>query len=119
RPALARLGGGDAGHDAARVQRTILYESRPHEPPNDALLERIIDFMRRQQRDSPPIRRFVGRGESGEPIALIGYAPFAACDLGFARPGTLVRLRDVAVVPAARRRGVATAVLRGLRPSAI
>jgi GNAT superfamily N-acetyltransferase len=117
--ALDALVGDDAWRDWSRVERAILDESRPNDPPNDAMLERIVDFKRRQQRHSPPIRRFVGRDEDHEPVAMIGYAPFAACDLGFAKHGVLVRLRDVAVVPRARRRGVATALLRALAAVAI
>jgi ribosomal protein S18 acetylase RimI-like enzyme len=116
---LEALVGDEAWRDWSRVERAILCESRPHDPPNDALLERIVDFKRRQQRHSPSIRRFVGRDEHREPVAMIGYAPFAPCDLGFAPAGVLVRLRDVAVMPHARRHGVATSLLRALAATAI
>lgn len=116
---LEPLVGDEAWRDGARVERAILVESRPHDPPNDALLERIVDFKRRQQRDTTPIRRFIARAPDGEPIAMIGYAPFAPSDLGFAPPGVLVRLRDVSVVPPARRRGVATLLLRSIASVAI
>jgi ribosomal protein S18 acetylase RimI-like enzyme len=116
---LEAMVGDEAWRDWSRVERAILCESKPHDPPNDALLERIVDFKRRQQRHSPSIRRFVGRDEHREPVAMIGYAPFAPCDLGFAPAGVLARLRDVAVMPHARRHGVATSLLRALAATAI
>jgi len=122
--------GDHAWRDWAEVERVILAETMAPKPTSesgayraqrmsDALLDRSVAFKRRQQRESPPIRRFVGRDERGRPIAMIGYAPFSACDLGFAEPGTLARLRDVAVIPEARRHGIGTALLRAIAAQAI
>ena len=113
------LVGDEAWRDGGKVERAIMAEAAAPAPISDALLERTLAFKRGQQRHSPPIRRFVGRDRGGAPIAMIGYAPFATCDLGFARPGVLVRLRDVAVVPASRRHGVATSLLRAAAACAI
>lgn len=85
----------------------------------EAQLDRSVQFKRKQQRESPPIRRYVARlpasqRSSSEPVAMIGYAPFGACDMGIGAPGPLARLRDVAVRAQHRRRGVGAALLRGL-----
>lgn len=111
---------GDAAWRAwAAVQRPILAEAIAPRPITEAMIDRGLEFKRRQQRNSPPIRRFVGLDEQGAAIAMIGYAPFASCDFGFARRGTLVRLRDVAVTPSARGRGNGLALLRALAARAI
>lgn len=119
RLALEPLVGDDAWRDGGEVERALMTEALAPAPITDALLERTLAFKRGQQRHSPPIRRFVGRDPAGAPIAMVGYAPFGPCALGFAPAGVLVRLRDVAVVPAARRRGVATALLRAAAAWAI
>jgi GNAT superfamily N-acetyltransferase len=111
---------GDAAWRAwAVVQRPILAEALAPRPITEAMIDRGLEFKRRQQRNSPPIRRFVGLDEGGAAIAMIGYAPFASCDFGFARRGPLVRLRDVAVMPSARGRGNGLALLRAVAARAI
>jgi GNAT superfamily N-acetyltransferase len=115
---LEAMVGDEPWRDWGVVERAILEERFPG-GVSDALLDRTVEFKRRQQRHSPPIRRFLARDDRGEPIAMIGYAPFGACDLGFASRGVLARLRDVAVVPRARRRGVARALLRAIAERAI
>lgn len=107
---LVGLVGSEVWRDGARVERALAGYAEGPAPS----IDRLVEWKRRQQRDSPPIRRFLARDTSGDPIGLIGYAPFARCDLGFAEPGVLVRLRDVAVVPEARRAGVATAMLAAI-----
>ncbi len=101
----------------ASVERRVLAELR-NTPVSDAFVDRSVDFKRRQQRGTPPIRRFVAR-DHGEPVGMIGYAPFEACDLGIAPPGRLARLRDVAVVPEARRRGLGGALVRAAVDAAV
>ena len=115
---LEPMVGDEPWRDWGVVERALLDERFAHAVP-DALIDRTVEFKRRQQRHSPPIRRFLARDEAGTPIAMIGYAPFGACDLGFAPAGVLARLRDVAVVPRARRRGVARALLRAIAARAI
>jgi GNAT superfamily N-acetyltransferase len=119
RLALEPLVGDAAWREWTIVQRPILAEAIAPRAVTDAMIDRGMEFKRRQQRNSPPIRRFLGRDGAGTPIAMIGYAPFASCDLGFARRGPLVRLRDVAVVPEARRAGHGLALLRALSARAI
>ncbi|MBI2395309.1 MAG: GNAT family N-acetyltransferase [Deltaproteobacteria bacterium] len=116
---LEPLIGDDAWRLWASVEREVLAEAIAPEALTEAQLDRSVQFKRKQQRESPPIRRFVARlpaaqGGSSEPIAMIGYAPFGACDLGLGAPGVLARLRDVAVRASHRRRGVGAALLRGL-----
>jgi GNAT superfamily N-acetyltransferase len=111
--------GDDAWRAWAEVERPVLAEAIAPAELIEAVLDRAIAFKRLQQRGSPPIRRYVGRDEAGRPIAMIGYAPFASCNLGFADEGPLVRLRDVAVRPGCRGRGVGTALLRALAARAI
>ncbi|MBL8720389.1 MAG: GNAT family N-acetyltransferase, partial [Myxococcales bacterium] len=101
----------------ASVERRVLAELR-NTPVSDAFVDRSVDFKRRQQRGTPPIRRFVAR-DQGEPVGMIGFAPFEACDLGIAPPGRLARLRDVAVVPEARRRGLGGALVRAAIDAAV
>lgn len=119
RLALEPLVGDAAWREWTGVQRPILAEAIAPRAVTDAMIDRGLEFKRRQQRNSPPIRRFLGRDAAGAPIAMIGYAPFSPCDLGFARRGPLVRLRDVAVVPDARRLGHGLALLRALAARAI
>ncbi len=107
---LVALVGSDVWRDGTIIERALAGHLDGPAPAVD----RLIEWKRRQQRDSPPIRRFVARDAAGGPIGMIGYAPFARCDLGFADAGVLVRLRDVAVVPSERRRGVATAMLAAI-----
>lgn len=102
----------------ASVERRVLAELR-NAPVSDAFVDRSVDFKRRQQRGTPPIRRFVARDDHGEPVGMIGFAPFEACDLGIAPPGRLARLRDVAVVPEARRRGLGGALVRAAIDAAV
>lgn len=116
---LEPLVGDTAWRAWAAVQRPILAEAIAPRPLTEAMIDRGLEFKRRQQRNSPPIRRFVGLDEDGAAIAMIGYAPFQACDFGFARRGPLVRLRDVAVIPSARGRGNGLALLRALAARAI
>ena len=127
---LEPMVGDEPWRDWRVVERAILevgpyagpYAGPPPGRPraiHEAHVDRILEFKRRQQRHSPPIRRFLARDPDGAPIAMIGYAPFGACDLGFAPYGVLARLRDVAVVPRARRKGVARALLRAIAARAI
>jgi GNAT superfamily N-acetyltransferase len=116
---LEPLVGDKAWRAWAVVQRPILAEMIAPRPLTEAMIDRGLEFKRRQQRNSPPIRRFVGLDEDGAAIAMIGYAPFTTCDFGFARRGPLVRLRDVAVIPSARGRGNGLALLRALAARAI
>ncbi len=102
----------------ASVERRVLSDLR-NQPVSEAFVDRSVDFKRRQQRGTPPIRRFVGRDERGEAVGMIGFAPFESCDLGVAPPGRLARLRDVAVVPEARRRGLGAALVRAAVDAAI
>lgn len=115
---LEPLVGDEAWRAWAAVEREILAESIAPAVLNEAQLDRSVQFKRRQQRESPPIRRFVATLE-GAPVAMIGYAPFGACDLGLASPGVLARLRDVAVLSARRRKGVGEALLRAVARRAI
>lgn len=102
----------------AAVERRVLADLR-RRPVTEAFVDRSVDFKRRQQRGSPPIRRFVARDARGEPVGMIGYAPFEACDLGIGHPGRVARLRDVAVVPEARRRGFGRAMIHAAVEAAI
>lgn len=115
---LEGLVGDDAWRDWANVERELLGEAIAPAPLTEALLDRSVRFKRRQQRDTPPIRRFVGLF-GGAPATMIGYAPFASCDLGFARRGVLVRLRDVGVLPQFRARGLGRALLAAIAERAI
>jgi GNAT superfamily N-acetyltransferase len=112
---LEPLIGDDAWRAWATVEREVLAEAIAPVPLTDAILDRSVQFKRRQQRDTPPIRRYVGRA-AGEPIAMIGYAPFAQGPLS---SGVLVRLRDVAVASAVRRRGLGRALVRAVAARAI
>lgn len=118
RVSLEPLVGDDAWRAWASVERAIVAESIAPSVLTEAQLDRSVQFKRRQQRDSPPIRRFVAVLD-GVPAAMIGYAPFSACDVGVGEPGVLVRLRDVAVLPSFRRKGVGEALLRALAARAI
>lgn len=118
RVSLEPLVGDEAWRAWASVEREILAESLAPAILTEAQLDRSVQFKRRQQRDSPPIRRFVAVLD-GAPAAMIGYAPFSACDVGIGEPGVLVRLRDVAVLPSFRRKGVGEALLRALSARAI
>lgn len=118
RPILEPLIGDEAWRAWASVEREILAEALAPAELNEAQLDRSVQFKRRQQRESPPVRRFVAM-RSGAPTAMIGYAPFGACDLGVGAPGVLVRLRDVAVRRAERRRGLGEALLRAVAARAI
>lgn len=102
----------------AAVERRVLVDLR-RQPVTEAFVDRSVDFKRRQQRGSPPIRRFVARDRSGDAIGMIGYAPFESCDLGVGQPGRAARLRDVAIVPEARRRGLGRAMVRAAVEAAI
>jgi GNAT superfamily N-acetyltransferase len=115
---LEPMFGDDAWRAWASVEREILAEAIAPEPLSDAQLDRSVEFKRKQQRETPPIRRFVARLD-GNPIAMIGYAPFGTCDLGIDAPGTLIRLRDVAVAASARRKGIGLALLRAIAARAI
>jgi predicted N-acetyltransferase YhbS len=97
----------------AAVEREILAEAIAPNELSEAQLDRSVQFKRKQQRESPPVRRFVAR-RGGAPVAMIGYAPFADCDLGVGARGPLVRLRDVAVLPAHRQRGLGAALIRSI-----
>lgn len=118
---LEPLIGDEAWRAWASVEREILAESIAPAVLTEAQLDRSVHFKRRQQRESPPIRRFVAAvpGSDGAPVAMIGYAPFSACDIGIGAPGVLVRLRDVAVLAGQRRRGLGAALLRALAARAI
>lgn len=110
--------GDDAWRAWSNVEREILAEAIAPAPMSEAQLDRSVEFKRKQQRETPPVRRFVARHE-GAPAAMIGYAPFAACDVGIGAPGVLVRLRDVAVVPRVRRQGLGLSLLRAIAAHAI
>lgn len=111
---LEPLVGDEAWRAWTSVEREILAEAIAPAPLTEAQLDRSVQFKRKQQRDTPPIRRFVGRrAGSREPIAMIGYAPFSSCTLG-GHAGVLARLRDVAVRHAHRRRGVGVLLLRAI-----
>ncbi len=110
---LDPLFGDEAWRTWASVEREVLAEAIAPAELSEAQLDRSVQFKRKQQRETPPVRRFVARVE-GVPVAMIGYAPFADCDLGVGAPGPLVRLRDVAVIPSYRRRGVGAALIRSI-----
>lgn len=112
---LDPLFGDDAWRTWATVEREILAEAIAPAELSEAQLDRSVQFKRKQQRETPPVRRFVARyGPGRQPIAMIGYAPFGDCDLGVGAPGPLVRLRDVAVIPSQRRRGIGAALIRSI-----
>lgn len=115
---LEPMFGDEAWRAWTAIEREILAEAIAPTPLTEAQLDRSVQFKRKQQRETPPVRRFVARRE-GVPIAMIGYAPFGGCDIGVDAPGTLVRLRDVAVAANLRRRGVGEALLRALAERAI
>ena len=115
---LDPLFGDEAWRAWSTVEREILAEAIAPEPLSDAHLDRSVEFKRKQQRETPPIRRFIARRD-GAPVAMIGYAPFGTCDMGIGAPGTLVRLRDVAVVARARRQGLGLSLLRAIAARAI
>jgi GNAT superfamily N-acetyltransferase len=115
---LDSLVGDDAWRTWAEVEREILGEAIAPAQLSEALLDRSVRFKRRQQREAMPIRRFVAR-VSGKAVGMIGYAPFAACDLGLDAPGVLVRLRDVAILAPERRRGLGVALLGAVAARAI
>lgn len=115
---LEPLFGDDAWRAWTTIEREILAEALAPVPLTEAQLDRSVQFKRCQQRETPPVRRFVAPGEDG-PIAMIGYAPFGECDLGIGAPGGLVRLRDVAVASRARRKGVGVKLLRAVAARAI
>lgn len=116
---LEPLIGDDAWRAWASVEREILAETLAPAVLTEAQLDRSVQFKRRQQRESPPIRRFVAVSEGGSPMAMIGYAPFSACDLDLGAPGVLVRLRDVAVLQPFRRQGMGKRLLRSIAARAI
>ncbi len=116
--ALEPLFGDDAWREWTTIEREILAEALAPVPLTEAQLDRSVQFKRRQQRETPPVRRFVAKGADG-PIAMIGYAPFGDCDLGIEAPGGVVRLRDVAVSSRVRRQGVGLQLLRALAARAI
>lgn len=115
---LDSLVGDDAWRTWTEVEREILGEAIAPAELSEALLDRSVRFKRRQQREAMPIRRFVAR-VGGEAVGMIGYAPFAACDLGLGVPGVLVRLRDVAILAPRRRRGLGVALLGAVASRAI
>lgn len=102
----------------AAIERSVLVDLR-RRPVTEAFVDRSVDFKRRQQRGSPPIRRFVARDRTGAPVGMIGYAPFESCDFGVGQPGRAARLRDVAIVPEARRRGLGRAMIHAAIEAAI
>ncbi|GAC1352261.1 MAG: hypothetical protein NVSMB1_13380 [Polyangiales bacterium] len=116
---LESLVGDEAWHRWGQVERVILEEALETEHLPMALLDRSVQFKRSQQRASPPIRRFVAHDSMGEKIGMIGYAAFAQCKSSFADDGVLVRLRDVAVLPAFRSRGYGRGLLSAVAERAI
>jgi GNAT superfamily N-acetyltransferase len=116
---LEPMVGDSAWRAWGRVERVILAEMVAPAQLPDAMLDRALLLKRRQQRESPPVRRFVARDEQGALVGMIGYAPFGACDLGLGAPGVLARLRDVAVLPDSRRRGVGSALVAAVARAAI
>jgi len=110
---LDPLFGDEAWRMWAAVEREIRAEAIAPAQLSEAHLDRSVQFKRKQQRETPPVRRFVAR-RNGTPVAMIGYAPFTDCDFGVGAPGPLVRLRDVAVLPAHRKRGVGAALIRSI-----
>lgn len=114
---LEPMFGDDAWRAWSTVEREILAEALAPRVLSDAQLDRSVEFKRKQQRETPPIRRFVARTDA--PVAMIGYAPFASCDLGIGAPGILVRLRDVAVASRVRRQGIGLSLLGAIAARAI
>jgi GNAT superfamily N-acetyltransferase len=110
---LDPLFGDEAWRKWAAVEREILAEAIAPAELSEAQLDRSVQFKRKQQRETPPVRRFVAR-RHGAPVAMIGYAPFGDCDLGVGARGPLVRLRDVAVLAAHRKQGVGAALIRSI-----
>ncbi len=116
---LEALVGDDAWRTWANVEREILGEALAPAQLTEAQLDRSVQFKRRQQRETPSIRRFVARAPNGRPAGMIGYAPFGDCDMGVGAPGVLARLRDVAVLPSMRRRRCGMSLLRTVAARAI
>ena len=58
---LDALVGDDAWRTWANVEREILGEALAPAPLTEAQLDRSVQFKRRQQRETPSIRRFVAR----------------------------------------------------------